>query len=208
MVTLSRLSVSAAAADKFKTRQQEGEKKVQFLSGLSIFGWSFPTRDLADDTYSTRFLREAGEREETSYIHSIACHEQEKRSLRLSGVKIISRAKSEWRRDHQGNPTWTKVEGEDAFIFSKGFSCCCSLFSGKSFGSWMLHGSSFPTQHLLHFSGCFSRLLLSTDWDLDLIGCVLYLQREGSALEEQWKPFHRLWSWLPEKSDCMCINVL
>jgi len=46
------------------------------------------------------FLREAREREEAHYAHAV-CHEHEKRSLRLSSVKTIFRAKHEWRKDHQ-----------------------------------------------------------------------------------------------------------
>lgn len=102
---------------------------------------------------------------------------------------------------------------QDAFLLGKGFSCCCGLFSGKSFGSWMLHGSTFVPQS--DFSGCFSRLTLSKDCGLDLsgldfIGWGLHLQREGSALEEHWKSFSRLllWSWLPEKADIRCISVV
>lgn len=120
-------------------------------------------------------------------------------------------------------------------VSGKGFSCCCSLFAGESFGSWMLHSSSFPSQPS---SRLFSLFFYSVEeirhhskkrwaWVSAVIqlclddcqaqpvvwtwsGLACHLQNEKSALDEWWRPFFRflLWSCLPGKVYVMCVHVV
>lgn len=199
MVTLSRLPVSPAAADKLETRQQKkGGKKCPVLVQKLVEVFQPGTWQMTRIPWAS--FPERGWGEGRDLLHSWCC-------LPQTGEKTIKAFRS---KDNPHSQMWMERgppgqshldkgggDRQDAFVFGRGLCCCCSLSSCKSFGYWMLHGS-------------FSGLLLITSCDLDLIECVLSLQREGSALEEQWKCFSRLlvWSWLPKKADVvLCASV-
>lgn len=147
MVTLSRLCVTPAAADKLKTRQQKKGKKCPVLVQTFYIWLKFSNKGLG----RRRVFHELPERGWGKGRGSLrSCHLPRTWEKIIKAFKCKDNLQSQaWmEKGPSGQPNLDKAGGgkHGALVFGKGFRCCCSLFTGESFGSWMLHGSSFPPQ--------------------------------------------------------------
>lgn len=147
MVTLSRLCVTPAAADKLKTRQQKKGKKCPVLVQTFRIWLKFSNKGLGRRSMFHE-LPERGWGKRRSSLCSCCLPQTWDKIIRVCKCKENLQSQTWMEKGPWKQHNLDKAGGgkHDLLVFGKGFSCCCSLFAGKSFRSWMLHSSSFPPQ--------------------------------------------------------------